>query len=69
MSFFEGLIEGFKILVIGAVISGAISFLYISQFSELSTTDYMQRVFGALIIGVLANLACSLLLMTTPKHL
>ena len=69
MSFFEGLVEGFKILVIGAVISGAISFLYISKFSELNTTDYMQRIFGALIIGVLANLACSLLLMTTPKHL
>ena len=69
MSFFEGLIEGFKILVIGAIISGAISFLYISQFPEFGTTDYMQRIFGALIIGVLCNLASSLLLMTTPKHL
>ena len=69
MSFFEGVVEGFKILCIGAILSGAISFLYISQYSELNTTNYMQRIFGALIIGVLANLASSLLLMTTPKHL
>lgn len=69
LSFFEGLVEGFKILVIGAIISGAISFLYTSQFSEFGTTDYLQRIFGALIVGVLCNLASSLMLMTTPKHL
>ncbi|ADY53851.1 hypothetical protein Pedsa_3316 [Pseudopedobacter saltans DSM 12145] len=69
ISFFECLVEGFKILVIGAVISGAISFLYLTKFSELNTTDYMQRIFGGLIIGIIANLASSLLLMTTPKHL
>lgn len=69
LDFFEGLVEGFQILIIGAVLSGAIGFLYTyNKSSELSTTDYMQRIFGALIIGVLANFASTLLLMSKSNQ-
>src|SRR5690606_30999488 len=69
LTFFEGVIEGIKIMIIGAVLAGAISFLYLSSFSSMLTVDYMERIFGALVVGGLFTLVNSLLLMTTPKKL
>ncbi len=69
LSFFEGVIEGIKIMLVGAVLAGAISFLYLSTFSNMLTVDYMERIFGSLVVGGLFLLINSLLLMTTPKKL
>ena len=69
LTFFEGLFEGFKILAIGGLLAAAFSFIYVSIYAQDLTVDYMERIFGALIIGLLFTLANSLLLMNSPKNL
>ena len=69
LTFFEGLFEGFKILAIGGLLAAAFSFIYVSLYAQDLTGDYMERIFGALIIGLLFTLANSLLLMNSPKDL
>ncbi len=68
LTFFEGIFEGFKILAIGGLLAAAASFLYISVFAQDLTVDYMERIFGAVVLGLLFTLVNALLLMTTPKQ-
>ncbi len=68
LTFFEGIFEGFKILAVGGLLATASSFLYISIFAKELTVDYMERIFGAVVIGLLFTLANALLLMTSPKN-
>lgn len=69
LTFFEGVFEGFKIMAISGLIAGAFSALYFSFLNLEFSSDYMERIFGAAIIGFLVTLASSLLLMTKPKQL
>ncbi len=69
LTFFEGVFEGFKIMAIGGLIAGAFSCLYFAFIDQGFNYDYMERVFGAIILGLLFTLGHSLLLMTTPKEL
>lgn len=69
LTFFEGVFEGFKIMAIGGLFAGAFSSLYFAFINQEFTSDYMQRVFGAVILGLLFTLMNALLLMTTPKQL
>lgn len=69
LTFFEGIFEGFKIIAIGGLIAAASSFIYISIFAQDLTVDYMERIFGAIVIGLLFTLVNALLLMTSPKNL
>jgi hypothetical protein len=69
LTFFEGIFEGFKIMAVGGIIAGAFSSLYFAFINQELTSDYMERVFGAVILGLLFTLVHSLLLMTTPKAL
>ncbi|MRX47775.1 DUF4199 domain-containing protein [Pedobacter puniceum] len=69
LTFFEGVFEGFKIMAISGLIAGAFSSLYFSFLNLEFSSDYMERIFGAAIIGFLVTLASSLLLMTKPKQL
>lgn len=69
LTFFEGIFEGFKILAIGGLLAAAASFIYISIFAQDLTVDYMERIFGAVVLGLLFTLVNALLLMTTPKQL
>ena len=69
LTFFEGVFEGFKIIAVGGLFVGAFSSLYFAFLGQEFTSDYMERVFGAVILGLLFTLANSLLLMTTPKKL
>lgn len=69
LSFFEGIFEGFKILAIGGLLAAAASFIYISVFAKDLTVDYMERIFGAMVLGLLFTLVNALLLMNTPKRL
>ena len=68
LTFFEGLFEGFKIIAIGGVLAAAASFIYIYLFAKNLTVDYMERIFGAMVIGLLFTLANSLLLMNGEKE-
>ncbi|MBC8053004.1 MAG: DUF4199 domain-containing protein [Sphingobacteriaceae bacterium] len=70
LEFFEGLIEGFKILLVGFVLYAAASTFYV-QFanSQVLTMDYYQRIGGAGLVGILFNIVISLLLMNRQHNL
>jgi hypothetical protein len=69
MEFFEGLFEGFKIIIIGGVIVAFFAIVYVQLNISVMNTDYMYRITAALLIGILFNLAISLILMNKQKHL
>ncbi len=66
MDFLEGLIEGFKILIVGGVFVVFIGIVYINWIAtseKASWADFSGRIFAALLIGVLSALSVTLLLM------
>ncbi|HEY4197533.1 MAG TPA: DUF4199 domain-containing protein [Mucilaginibacter sp.] len=66
MDFLEGLIQGFKILIVGGVFVVFIGIVYINWISsngKANWSDFSGRIFAALLIGVLSALAVTLLLM------
>jgi hypothetical protein len=69
MEFFEGLFEGFKILGIGGVITAFFAIIYVQLNTSLMSSDFMYRIGTAVVVGILFNLAVSLILMNKQKHL
>lgn len=69
MEFFEGLFEGFKIIIIGGVIAAFFAIVYVQLNVSVENTDYMYRITAAILIGILFNLVFSLILMNKQKHL
>jgi hypothetical protein len=70
MNFLEGLIEGFKILIVGGIFVVFIGIVYINWIAtseKASWADFSGRIFAALLIGVLSALAVTLLLMSKSK--
>jgi len=69
MNFLEGLIHGFKILIVGGIISVFLGIVYINYIEPKSTNwaDFSGRIFAALLIGVLSALSVTLLLMRKPN--
>lgn len=69
MEFFEGLFEGFKIMIVGGIIAAFCAVVYVQYAPSVLNTDYMGRIGGAGIIGILFNLVISITLMNKQKHL
>ena len=69
MEFIEGLFEGFKIMIVGGVIAAFLAVVYVQYSPSVLNTDYMGRIGGAGIVGILFNLAISISLMNKQKHL
>jgi hypothetical protein len=69
MEFFEGLFEGFKIIIVGGVIAAFFAVVYVQYSPSVLNTDYMGRIGGAGIVGILFNLVISITLMNKQKHL
>ncbi len=69
MEFFEGLFEGFKIIIVGGVISSFFAVIYIQYSSIDLDADYMGRIGGAGLVGILFNIAISLMLMNKQRNL
>jgi hypothetical protein len=66
MNFLEALVHSFKILIVGGIFVVFIGIVYINWISTTEKTnwsDFSGRIFAALLIGVLAALAVSLLLI------
>jgi uncharacterized integral membrane protein len=62
MGFLEALIQSFKILILGGVITTAAAIIYIDEFAiKDNLQDFSGRVFGALLVGLLFSLGVSLL--------
>ncbi len=63
MGFFEALIQSFKILLVGGIIALFAGIVYVNYVASGSTLrDFSSRMFGALLVGILAAFAVSLLL-------
>jgi hypothetical protein len=72
MNFLEGLVEGFKILIIGGIFVVFIGIIYINWISnseKANWSDFSGRIFAALLIGVLSALTVTLLLMSKSKKI
>jgi hypothetical protein len=68
MTFLEGLIHSFKILIAGGVIVVFLGIVYIN-YIDYSTNfrDFSGRIFAALLIGVISAFAVTLILMSQSK--
>jgi hypothetical protein len=66
MGFLEGLIQGFKILLIGGAVSVAAAIVYVDEIDGQDITDFSGRMFGALLIGLLLALGTAALF--TSRH-
>ena len=66
MNFLEGLIHGFKILIVAGVFVVFIGIVYLNYIEPKGSnwSDFSGRIFAALLIGVLSALAVTLLLMS-----
>jgi len=63
MGFLQALVESFKILIVGGLVSGFAFILYINYVAPGNILrDFSSRMFGALLVGVLEALAVSLVL-------
>jgi hypothetical protein len=69
MEFFEGLFEGFVILIVGGIIASFFAVIYIQYVPSLIQSDYMGRIGIAGLVGILLDIAISLSLMNKQKHL
>ena len=70
MNFLEGLVQGFKILIVGGILVVFVGIVYINWISNAQETnwgDFSGRIFAALLIGVLSALTVTLLLMSKSK--
>jgi hypothetical protein len=68
MGFLEALMQCFKILIIGGIITTAAAIIYIDEFTtERNIGDFSGRIFGALLVGVLFSLGVAVLLTTQPN--
>jgi hypothetical protein len=66
MGFLQGLIQSFKILIIGGVITVSASIIYIEEFTRGNNLmDFSGRIFGALLVGILFALGVSVLFTNT----
>ena len=68
ITFFEALQESFKILIAGGIVAIAIAILYINYVAKGSIGDFSGKIFAALLVGVIAALSVSLLLMTDSRR-
>jgi hypothetical protein len=70
ISFLEALVQCFKTLIVGGVISIFAAIVYVNYISGgVNYTDFSGRMFGALLVGILEALAVSLILMNKFKSL
>ena len=69
MEFYEGLFEGFKILIFGGITAALFAVIYMQFSSNLKEVDFMYRIGAAALIGIILNLAISLMLMNKQKYL
>jgi len=68
MGFLEALIQSFKILLVGGILTTAAAILYIDEIEGgTNLMDFSGRIFGALLVGILFALGVSVLLTTKPN--
>jgi hypothetical protein len=62
MGFLQALVQSFKILIIGGILSVSASIIYIDEIAkESNLMIFSERIFGALLVGILSALGVSVL--------
>ena len=70
MGFLEALLQSFKILLVGGVVAIFAAIVYINFIqSGNNLRDLSSRMFGALLVGILAAFAVSLLFANKPNKI
>ena len=70
MGFLEALLQSFKILLVGGIVAIFAAIVYINFIqSGNNLRDLSSRMFGALLIGILAAFAVSLLFANKPNKI
>jgi|GEM_PF-260123 len=69
LSFFRAFVQGFMILLVGGVLAGLATAILLQFAKQPYMDDYIGRIGGALLLGILLNFAVSLWFMNKPKHL
>lgn len=70
MTFFQGMMQGFKILLVGGVLYVATLSVYLKYMTSTPLkVDYMQRLSAVGTVGILLVLLVSLMLMNRPRQL
>jgi len=68
MGFLEALMQSFKILIVGGIITVAAAIIFIDEFArETSLMNFSGRIFGALLVGILFSLGVSVLFTSKPN--
>ena len=68
LGFLPALIQCFKILIVGGIVTVSAAIIYIDEFAkEISLMDFSGRIFGALLVGILYALGVSVLFTTKPN--
>ncbi|MFD0795402.1 DUF4199 domain-containing protein [Mucilaginibacter litoreus] len=70
LNFFEGLLQSFKILLISGMIAGFLGVLYSSFIArQTNLQDFSERLFGALLVGILICFGVALTLMNNTAQI
>ncbi|GAA4782345.1 hypothetical protein GCM10023231_07490 [Olivibacter ginsenosidimutans] len=69
LSFFRAFVQGFMILLIGGVLAGLATAILLQYERQPYMDEYMGRIGGALLLGIVLNFAVSLWFMNRPRHL
>lgn len=70
MGFLEALLQSFKILLVGGIVAIFAAIVYINFIqSGNNLRDLSSRMFGALLVGILAAFAVSLLFANKPNKI
>ncbi|WP_134088941.1 DUF4199 domain-containing protein [Olivibacter sp. XZL3] len=69
LSFFRAFVQGFMILLVGGVLAGLATALLLQYERQPYMEEYIGRFGGALLVGILLNLAVSLWFMNKPRNL
>ena len=68
LGFLPALMQCFKILIIGGIVTVSAAIIYIDEFAkEVSLMEFSGRIFGALLVGILFALGVSVLFTTKPN--
>jgi hypothetical protein len=69
MGFLEALIQSFKILLVAGVVTTVAAILYIDEIQGGGNNlmHFSERIFGALLVGILFAIGVSVLLTTQPN--
>jgi hypothetical protein len=70
MSFLEGLVQSFKVLLFGGILAAFAGIVYINYVTEANNySAFSGRLFGALLVGLLSALGVSLVLANKSNKL